>query len=321
MLVRLGCNSCNRIMPSHARIPPTLPLIPSTPFEAIVCDFFNFIGNNYLISTDRLSGWLELQHVKVGTREAGAEGLCNALRKLMATFGVPTELSSDGGPEFSAGETKAFLKKWGFNHRVSSVAFPSSNGRAELAVKASKRMLMNNVSPSRSLDNDAMVRALLVYRNTPDPGCKLSPAQILFGRTLRDTIPSLSQGGSIFDSGHVANEWKEAWAAKEAALKTRYMKTLDNLDEHTRKLHPLNIGDHVLIQNQSGPFPKKWDKSGIIVEVKTYDQYSVRVDGSGRITLRNRRFLRRFHNHDHLKIESTYSGTHTVVVKIKWYNH
>ena len=118
----------------------------------------------------------------------------------MVTFGVPTEISSDGGPEFKAQETKAFFNRWGIGHRLSSVSFPSSNGRAELAVKTAKRMLMDNISPNGSLDNDAMVRALLAYRNTPEPGCKLSPAQILLGRALRDTLPYMTKEIMVFNN-------------------------------------------------------------------------------------------------------------------------
>lgn len=48
----------------------------------------------------------------------GANGLCNALRRvrrLVSTFGfgVPVEMASDGGPEFTAKPTEAFLKRWG----------------------------------------------------------------------------------------------------------------------------------------------------------------------------------------------------------------
>ena len=48
------------------------------------------------------------------------------------------------------------------------------------------------------------------------------------------------------------------------------------------------------IQNQTCPHPNKWDKTGVIIEVHQFDQYMyvVRVDGSDRITLRNRKFLR-----------------------------
>ena len=48
------------------------------------------------------------------------------------------------------------------------------------------------------------------------------------------------------------------------------------------------------IQNQVGPHPTKWDRTGIVVEVRQFDQYVVRVDGSGRVTLRNRKFLRKY---------------------------
>ena len=36
-----------------------------------------------------------------------------------------------------------------------------------------------------------------------------------------------------------------------------------------------------------------WDRSGIIVETLGNQQYSVKMDGSGRVSLRNRQFLRK----------------------------
>ena len=80
-------------------------------------------------------------------------------------------------------------------------------------------------------------------------------------------------------------------------MKTRYAKTIETLKEHSRLLQPLCIGDTVFIQNQCGLYPKKWDKTGSVVEVKKNDQYVVKVDGSGRLTLRNRRFLRKYEPH------------------------
>ena len=60
-------------------------------------------------------------------------------------------------------------------------------------------------------------------------------------------------------------------------------------------LPPLRKGDRVLIQNQAGAgkIAKRWDRSGTVLEVGDFDQYQVKVDGSGRISLRNRRFLRK----------------------------
>jgi len=72
------------------------------------------------------------------------------------------------------------------------------------------------------------------------------------------------------------------------------MQAAERWTEHTRRLPPLQIGNCVRVQNQTGPHPLKWDKTGHVVEVKQFDQYIVKMDGSGRTTLRNRKFLRKF---------------------------
>ena len=78
------------------------------------------------------------------------------------------------------------------------------------------------------------------------------------------------------------------------ALRTRHMKMHERLSLHTKRLPPLRVGDHVRVQNQTGRFPLKWDKTGIVVEVRQFDQYVVKIDGSNNSTIRNRKFLRKF---------------------------
>ena len=60
-----------------------------------------------------------------------------------------------------------------------------------------------------------------------------------------------------------------------------YLRSQPNLPEHRRP-------------HFTSPHPNKWDKTGIVVEVRQFDQYVIRVDGSGRVTLRNRRHLRKY---------------------------
>ena len=71
-------------------------------------------------------------------------------------------------------------------------------------------------------------------------------------------------------------------------------RTTESLREHSRPLRPLTIGERAFLQNQQRANPTKWDRSGTIVESRGHDQYLVKVDGSGRLTLRNRRFLRAY---------------------------
>ena len=96
----------------------------------------------------------------------------------------------------------------------------------------------------------------------------------------------------IFRSG----EWRKAWSLKEKAMQCRMTRTCEceKLNEHTRKLQPLIVSDHVFIQNQHGAHPSKWDKSGKTIDVKPHSQYLVKVNRSGRVTVRNRCFLRKF---------------------------
>ena len=61
-----------------------------------------------------------------------------------------------------------------------------SNGRTELAVKATKLILMENVCSNGEVVNDRMVQALLRQRNTAELKCKPFRAQIILGQNLKD---------------------------------------------------------------------------------------------------------------------------------------
>ena len=56
------------------------------------------------------------------------------------------------------------------------------------------------------------------------------------------------------------------------------------------ELPSLELCDFVAIQNHRS---KRWDRTGTVVEVLANRQYRIRVDGSGRVALRNRRFLKK----------------------------
>ena len=79
---------------------------------------------------------------------------------------------------------------------------------------------------------------------------------------------------------------------REKALAHRHQIRHEQLSQHTRELQPLPQGTTVQVQNQTGPHANKWDISGIIVEVLDHQSYMVKMDGSGRVSKRNRRFLR-----------------------------
>ena len=99
-------------------------------------------------------------------------------------------------------------------------------------------------------------------------------------------------------------EWSDLSAKREDCFLRRHYAKAEDLSLHSKHLSPLHIGDNVYIQDQSGNTPKKWNKSGTVLECLPHDSFLVKVDGSGNVTKRNRKFLRKFtpfnRSHEHM---------------------
>ena len=217
---------------------------------------------------------------------SGSKGLIEVLRGLFQTFGISEEISSDGGTEFMSGEVQKLLSTYGVEHRISSVGNPHSNQRAEVVVKSRKRLLKGNVGPQGNLNNEAFTRAILQYRNTITQTTGISPAVALFGRPLRDFVPLKPKNYLPSPQWLTKIAQRERVAAKASAREHK------KWSEHSKSQPQLKVGDVVSIQNLIGNHPLKWDRIGVVVAVLQNDQYRIRVDGSGRVTLRNRKNLR-----------------------------
>ena len=71
-------------------------MLPEYPFQCICADYFQVKGVTYLIMVDRYSNWPVVEK-----SSDGAIGLVSSLGRTFTTFGVPEEIASDGGPEFT----------------------------------------------------------------------------------------------------------------------------------------------------------------------------------------------------------------------------
>ena len=277
---RQQCFTCHKIAPSQAKLPPVDPVVPEYPFQHICMDYFQLNGKSYGIVVDRFTNW-----PMIYTGDT-ADDVCDVLAVVSRDYGIPETVSTDGAQCYVAEKVKNFMKLYGIKHRVSSVANAHSNCRAELGVKTVKRMIRDNTTLGGKFNNSKFSRALLQYRNTKDRDTGKSPAEFLLGRRLRDFMP-------IPKENLVGSEWKNLARQREIALSARGVQLKEQWSQNVRTLKPLIPGDTVFIQNQTGNNPLRWDKTGVVLEAKGYDQYKIMVDGSRRITLRNRKFLRK----------------------------
>jgi len=89
-------------------------------------------------------------------------------------------LFSNNGPQFNLTTFKEFFSLHHFQHITSSPWYPQSNGLAERTVKTVKALFTGTLD---------LHLALLSYRATLLPWCSISPAEVLFGRTIATNLP------------------------------------------------------------------------------------------------------------------------------------
>ena len=138
---RKRCRTCDYIAPSQADEPSITAEPPVYPFQKVCTDYCELVGATCLVVVDGYSGWPSVHYFARTT--ATSKGLVDALRVWFMIFGVSEELSSDGQSTYTSQVTRDFLKAWGVKHRMSSTYFPHSNTRAELGVKAMKRLSLS----------------------------------------------------------------------------------------------------------------------------------------------------------------------------------
>ena len=169
---------------------------------------------------------------------------------------------------------------------MSSANYPQSNGRAEAAVKTAKRIISNYVSREEPYSNQAIAHAIIQHRNTPLHDLKLSPAQLLLHRHLRDKIPTHPQHLRLH------KEWILTAKQREFLFRTKNLAMLERYNTVSKPLTPLQPRTKVLII--SGNKNPRWNLSGIVVMKLPFRKYKIKLDGSGRIVTRNRCFLREY---------------------------
>ena len=123
-------------------------LLPSHPWERIASDLFELKNSTYLLTVRR-------------SAETEFNNIIQCHHTFKIYFGIPAEMVSDNGPQFSSQEMKEFSEKYGFRHITTGPHYPQPNERT---IKTVKSLLEN--APDH-------YKVLLSYRATPMPWCSL----------------------------------------------------------------------------------------------------------------------------------------------------
>ena len=104
------------------------------------------------------------------------------MKDVFARWGVPETVVSDNGPHFASREFSSFATSAQFIQQTSSPHYPVSNGEAERAVQTEKHIIACEDPFS----------ALQSYRATPIPSIRYSPTQMMLGRQIRTSLPTIT---------------------------------------------------------------------------------------------------------------------------------
>ena len=222
------CDKCLKKSPP-AREPLITTELPLYPWQRVATDLFVLKGIHYLLMVDYFSRYPLL--IKLGNNTTST-AVITALKSIFALLGIPGTVVSDNGPQYTSQEFHDFSHSYSFSHITSSPYYPQSNGLAVRGVRTVKQLITNSSN---------VHMALLNYRSTSLPWCKLSPAELLTGRKLRSNIPCL-QDNFIPDWSHL-EDFREADKLYKKKQKADY-------DNHyrARSLPPLNDNTDVYIR-------------------------------------------------------------------------
>ena len=170
-------NNCSiyckeRHQPPESLMPSKFPTLS---WQKVGTNLFYWKNACYLLIVDYYSRYIEIAKL---ANESSIEVIRHT-KSVFARHGIPQEVISDNGPQYSSIQYKKFATEYGFFHTTSSPRFPQSNGKAERAVKTVKSLLKKAEDP---------YMAMLTYRSTP-LSSGFSPAELLMSRRLCANLP------------------------------------------------------------------------------------------------------------------------------------
>ncbi len=261
------CEICQTVQ----RDPPVAPLhpwsYPTRVWERVHIDFGEYQGQKFLVLIDSRSKWIEVELMTSTTTSKTIE----VLRELFAAYGLPEEVVSDNGPQFTADEFKQFLRRNGIKQSLTPPYHPASNGAAERSVQIVKSAFKKHSVARSKGQNTLSVKHmlagfLLTYRTTPHVVTGQSPAEIFMGRTLRTRL-TLLRPDLDKTVKEVQRKQKESHDGKH----------------QQRPLRGFDVNELCLVRNYRDGKEEKWIR-GRVTERLGSLRYRVHVGATTRVT-------------------------------------
>ena len=223
------CQHCQRAKILRHTTPPIGEfIVPEKRFDHLNLDLVTLTPSNgykYLLTiVDRFSRWpiaIPIKDIAVDTiLDAFAHGW-------VATYGVPSSITTDRGSQFLSAAWNQLMATWGISTHTTTAYHPEANGLVERLHRRLKEALL---AASHDCPQDwywKLPAVLLSIRTTLKPDLGASPAEMLYGAAL--SVP-----GSLLSNPPSSDE----------QLHQQQQQTLNNLRLEVARLQPIPTSAH-----------------------------------------------------------------------------
>ncbi|XP_055633240.1 uncharacterized protein K02A2.6-like [Toxorhynchites rutilus septentrionalis] len=183
------CKGCTLVSMPDPPEPLVRTELPNRAWAHIAADFVGPLpsGHNLLVFVDYCSRFTEVIIMKQIT----ATLTVKALHETFCRFGMPDSLKTDNGPQFISAEMQRFCTQFGIEHRKTTPYWPQANGEVERINRSiGKRLKISQETEGSDWKWDLRM-FILMHNSTPHSTTAIAPSSIMFGRVLKDKLPSM----------------------------------------------------------------------------------------------------------------------------------
>lgn len=291
-----SCDACQRTIPKGRVAPVPLGRMPviGTPFERVAVDIVGPLtprtdkGNRYILT---LVDFATRYPEAVPLPGIETEQVAEALLDMFSRVGVPREILSDRGSQFTSDMMKEVCRLMSLKQIMTTPYHPQCNGLCEKFNGTLKQMLKRTCA-ERPRDWDKYVNPLLfAYREVPQTSLGFSPFELIYGRTVRGPLRILKE---LWTKDIVDPEVKTTYQYL-IDLRDRLEKTCEMARENLRgaaseqrryynqkaRIRNMEVGERVLVllPTKTNKLLMQWKGPYHIVKKQSEMDYTLNMGG------------------------------------------
>ena len=274
-----SCGECQKTAPGRKQVAPLVPLpIIDVPFERIAMDIVGPIpksrsGNRYiLVICDYATRWPEA----VPLKSIDAEHIAEELISLFSRVGIPKEILTDQGSNFTSRLLKEVYRLLRIQPIQTSPYHPQTDGLVERFNQTLQSMLRKAAS-EEGKDWDKLINyVLFAYREVHQASTGFSPFELVHGRAVRGPLDVLRESWeahprsseSVVSYVLSVQERLEKMSNLAQENLQRSQQTQKRWYDRNARERELKVGDHVLVllPTSSNKLLAKWQGPYPILE-------------------------------------------------------